>query len=59
MEIISIARSYSAPGGRRIIRPADRSCWLLVKPGLAGSMAYWTRQDARDAAWRMYLNEIA
>jgi hypothetical protein len=53
VQIYSIAASFPAPGGHRIIRPRDRSCWLLTHPEKRYRYLCWTRQDASDLAQRI------
>lgn len=50
MLILSITRTFPAANGYRIIRPTDRSCWLLVSPCGRYRSQYWTRKDAQAAA---------
>jgi hypothetical protein len=50
MQILSINRSFPAANGYRILRPSDRSCWLLVSPCKRYRSMYWTRSDAARAA---------
>ena len=50
MMILSAARSCAAPNGCRIIRPSDRSCWILVSPCGRYRSQFWTRAEARQAA---------
>jgi hypothetical protein len=50
MEIYSVAQSYPAANGHRIIRPIDRSCWLLVSPCKRYRSLFFTRRAAELAA---------
>ena len=49
MMILSISATYPAPNGCRIIRPRDRSCWLLRLPN-GRTVQYPTRRLAEAAA---------
>ena len=52
MLILSIAGSFPAANGYRILRPNDRSCWLLVSPCQRYRSIFWTRKDAESAAFQ-------
>lgn len=48
MMILS-AKTFPAPNGCRIMRPKDRSCWILIKPNNKSSQ-FATKKDAIIAA---------
>ena len=51
MQLISTVATYPAPNGCRIIRPNDRSCWLLRLPnGRMMGGTFDTRKAAESAA---------
>lgn len=50
MQIYSTSRIYSAANGYRILRPADRSCWILLSPNSTARPTYGTRRAAHEAA---------
>jgi hypothetical protein len=50
MQIISVAKSYPAANGCRILRPTDRSCWILVSACRRYRSMFYTRKDAALAA---------
>ena len=50
MQIINSRRSFAAANGCRILRPADRSCWLVSRAGRITAGLYFTRKAAEAAA---------
>lgn len=52
MHVLSIAGNYPAPGGYRILRARDRSCWLLSDGCRLIGGTYGTRRAAYAAALR-------
>jgi hypothetical protein len=56
MQIFSIERSYPAPHGCRLLRPKDRSCWILVSPCGRYRHQYVTRKIAEAEAARKYFH---
>jgi hypothetical protein len=52
MIVFNLARTFPAANGCRILRPADRSCWILVSPCGRYRSQYWTRRDAETGAHR-------
>ena len=50
MLLLSLSRIYWAPNGYRILRPADRSCWILKHRESHCSRLFWTRRAAYEAA---------
>jgi hypothetical protein len=48
MMILSVQRVYRVAGGYRILRPTDRSCWILVSPCGRFRDLFFTRREAVD-----------
>jgi hypothetical protein len=49
MQVISTANATRYLS-HTIIRPTDKSCWILVSPCGRYRSQYWTRRDAMAAA---------
>ena len=58
MMILSVASSFHRKG-YLIIRPRDRSCWILRDPSGRDNRQYWTRADAIAAADSMAAPDAA